>query len=61
MAYRPVPDANTGQTELNLIPFGPYSTAIVLVAFITAAFDALYHARPGRGRMPAVDAIAAVH
>ena len=55
--YKPVPAAKTGQTELNRMPFGPYSTAIVLVALITAAFDALYHARPGRGRIPAVDAM----
>ena len=55
--YKPVPVAKTGHTELNLIPFGPYSTAIVFVALITAAFEALYHARPGRGRIPAVDAM----
>lgn len=55
--YRPVPEANTGQTELNRMPFGPYSTAIVLVALITAAFEALYQASPGRGRIPAVEAM----
>ena len=33
-----------------------YSTAKVLVALITAAFEALYHVKPGRGRMPAVEA-----
>lgn len=43
--------------ELNLIPLGPYSTAIVLVAKITAALEALYQARPGRGRIPAVEAM----
>ena len=54
--YSPVPLPNTGETELNLICFGPYSTAIDLVALITAAFEALYHARPGLGLTPAVDA-----
>jgi hypothetical protein len=34
-----------------------YSTAIVLVALITAAFEALYHVKPGLGLMPAVEAI----
>ena len=36
---------------------GANSTAIVFVALITAAFEALYHVKPGRGLMPAVEAI----
>src|SRR3569833_3029297 len=51
----------TGDTALNRICFGPYSTAMVLEAMVTAAFDALYHVSPGRGRMPAVDAICMKH
>ena len=47
----------TGQTALNRILSFAYSTAIVLVAFEHAAFDALYQTKPGLGRMPAVDAI----
>lgn len=55
--YKPVPPANTGQIELKRMPLGPYSTAIVFVALITAAFDALYHAKPGLGLIPAVEAM----
>lgn len=52
-----MPSATTGQTLLKRILSFAYSTAIVLVALMTAAFDALYHVKPGLGRMPAVDAI----
>jgi hypothetical protein len=55
--HKPVPRATTGQTELKRILSGAYSTAMVLVALITAALEALYHVNPGLGRMPAVDAI----
>jgi len=55
--YSPVPSPTTGQTLLNRILSFAYSTAIVLVALITAAFEALYHVKPGRGLMPAVEAI----
>lgn len=47
--------------ELKRIPLGPYSTAIVLVALITAAFDALYQAKPGLGLIPAVEAMLMKH
>ena len=56
MAYIPVLPT-TGQTALNRIFLGAYSTAIVLVALLHAALLELYHVSPGRGRMPAVDAI----
>ena len=55
--YKPVPIATTGHTELNLILSFAYSTAKVLVALITAAFDALYQTNCGLGRIPAVEAI----
>ena len=42
---------------MNLILSLAYSTAIVFVALITAAFDALYQVKFGRGLSPAVDAI----
>lgn len=52
-----MPNPTTGQMLLNLILSFAYSTAIALVALITAALDALYHTRPGRGRIPAVEAM----
>lgn len=55
--HKPVPKATTGQTELKRILSEAYSTAMVLVALITAAFEALYQVNPGLGRMPAVEAI----
>lgn len=57
LTHSPVPAANTGHIELKRIPLGPYSAAIVLVALRTAALEALYHVKPGRGRMPAVEAM----
>jgi hypothetical protein len=57
LTHRPVPKATTGQTELKRILSGANSTAMVLVALITAALEALYHVNPGLGRMPAVEAI----
>lgn len=47
----------TGQTALKRILSVAYSTAIVFVAQEAAALDALYQVRPGRGRIPAVEAI----
>ncbi|KAI6983468.1 hypothetical protein KC321_g76 [Hortaea werneckii] len=57
LTHNPVFSETTGHTELNLILSEAYSTAIVLVAVITAALEALYHVSPGRGLMPAVDAM----
>ena len=45
----------TGQTQLKRICFAPYSTAMVFDALLTAALEALYQVRPGRGRNAAVD------
>lgn len=42
---------------MNLILSPANSTAIVLLALMTAALEALYQVRPGRGRMPAVEAM----
>ena len=42
---------------MNRICLGPYSTAKVFVPIMAAALDELYHVRPGRGLIPAVDAI----
>lgn len=56
MTYNPVLPM-TGQTALNLMFAGPYSTARVFVAFETAALDALYHVKLGLGRIPAVEEI----
>jgi hypothetical protein len=47
----------TGQTALKRILSVAYSTAIVFVAQEAAVLDALYQVRPGRRRMPAVEAI----
>lgn len=45
-----------GQIELMRIFLSPYSAAKPLVAFVTAALLALYHTRPGRGRVAPIDA-----
>lgn len=46
---------NKGQMALNRICCGPYSAASAFVALDTAPLDALYHTRPGRGRVAPVD------
>src|SRR2546430_1368004 len=48
---------NSGHTAFTLIWFGPYSAASPFVAFATAPFDALYHTKPGRGRVAPMLAI----
>lgn len=55
--HNPVPSPTTGQTLLKRILSLANSTAMVFVALMTAALDALYHVKPGRGLIPAVDAI----
>ena len=45
----------TGQIAFTRMLYGPSSAAIDLDIRFTAPFDALYHVRPGRGRMPAVE------
>ncbi len=47
----------TGLMALTRMFFGASSTAIDLVSVITAPFEPLYQVRPGRGRMPAVEAM----
>lgn len=46
----------SGQIELTRMFLSPYSAARPLVAFVTAALLALYHTRPGRGRVAPMDA-----
>src|SRR5450830_269293 len=53
---RPVAEI-TGLTQLTRILSGPSSAAIDLLVVITAPLLPLYQVRPGRGRMPAVDAM----
>ena len=48
---------NTGLTQLTRTLSGPNSAAIDLESVITAPFELLYTVRPGRGRMPAVEAM----
>src|SRR3954468_22536528 len=56
-ADRLVSGLNTGFTQFTRILSGPNSAAIDLDIRITAAFELLYTVRPGRGRMPAVEAM----
>lgn len=56
-SHKPVSKETTGHTELNLILSFAYSTAMVFVALMTAALDALYQVKFGRGRSPAVEAM----
>src|SRR6059058_4990330 len=56
-AERPVSGLNTGLMQLTRMLSGPNSAASDLLVVITAPFDPLYQVRPGRGRMPAVDAM----
>src|SRR5690349_760349 len=48
---------NTGFTQLTRILSGPNSAAIDLESTITAALELLYTVSPGRGRIPAVEAM----
>src|SRR4051812_38987830 len=56
-ADKPVSGLKTGLMQLTRMLSGPNSAASDLLIVITAPFDPLYQARPGRGRMPAVDAM----
>ena len=56
-ADKPVSGLNTGLMQFTRMLSGPSSAAKDLLVVMTAPLEPLYQVRPGRGRMPAVDAM----